>query len=325
MSLERTNAFLRRLNRTLLIVCVAAVLFGGILFSIVSRAITRPLDNLVAGVRALEAGDYTYSISSEGSTELAQLGSAFANTRSRLLESQRDRIAAERMAALGRTASSISHDLRHYLAAVVANAEFLYESHSLKIDREDVYREIRIAADQMTDLIDSLRELSRETGSLTLHEADLGEVLRRGIDAARSRPEFRDRQISLQLRGDMQGVFDGRKLERAILNLLLNACEATKSGGEVSVIAAANGESFEIVVADNGRGIPESILDNLFYPFVSSGKENGTGLGLAIVQKIVKDHSGTVEVGRTSAAGTQFVIRIPKRCVTSATAVPALQ
>jgi signal transduction histidine kinase len=324
LPLDRAHAFLSRLNRTLIVVGIAAVLFGGLLFSVVSRAITRPLDNLVAGVRALEAGDFTYTISEKGSTELRQLGSAFANTRAKLLESQRHRIAAERMAALSRTASSISHDLRHYLAAVVANAEFLYESETLKIDREDVYREIRIAADQMTDLIESLRELSRETGSITPIDADLGECLRRGIDATTSRPEFRDRRIALNLRGDMHGVFDSRKLERAVLNLLLNACEATKTGGLVTVIADSSDQNFEITVADNGPGIPDSIRETLFDPFVSSGKENGTGLGLAIVQKIVRDHMGTVQVNRTSSSGTEILIRIPRRCA-STTAVAAMQ
>ncbi len=324
LPLDRAYAFLSRLNRTLIVVGIAAVLFGGLLFSVVSRAITRPLDNLVAGVRALEAGDFTYTISEEGSTELRQLGSAFANTRAKLLESQRHRIAAERMAALSRTASSISHDLRHYLAAVVANAEFLYESETLKIDREDVYREIRIAADQMTDLIESLRELSRETGSITPIDADLGECLRRGIDATTSRPEFRDRRIALNLRGDMHGVFDSRKLERAVLNLLLNACEATKTGGLVTVVADSDNQNFEITVADNGPGIPDSIRETLFDPFVSSGKENGTGLGLAIVQKIVRDHMGTVQVNRTSSTGTEIMIRIPRHCASTAI-VPAMQ
>src|SRR6185369_14480617 len=162
LPLTRTNAFLQHLNRTIFLLGVAAILFAAILFTVISRAVTRPLDNLVAGVRALAAGDYAYSITPRGSSEIAELGHAFANMRTRLLESQMHRIEAERISALGRTASSISHDLRHYLSAVVANAEFLYDAPSSSPDREEIYQEIKLASDQMTELIDSLRELSRE-------------------------------------------------------------------------------------------------------------------------------------------------------------------
>jgi len=70
-------------------------------------------------------------------------------------------------------------------------------------------------------------------------------------------------------------------------------------------------EGLQIRVADNGRGIPESIRDRLFEPFVSLGKENGTGLGLTVVQKIIEDHGGNVAVEKTSEAGTVFLITLP--------------
>ncbi len=70
--------------------------------------------------------------------------------------------------------------------------------------------------------------------------------------------------------------------------------------------------SFEVRVADNGPGIPESIRNTLFDPFVSSGKPNGTGLGLAIVNKIIHDHGGSVSVEQTSEAGTVFLVRLPR-------------
>ena len=195
LPLARTNAFLQHLNRTIFGLGVAAILFAAILFTVISRAVTRPLDNLVAGVRALAAGDYAYSITPRGSSEIAELGHAFANMRTRLLESQLHRIEAERISALGRTASSISHDLRHYLSAVVANAEFLYEAKFDSPDREEIYQEIKkTASDQMTDLIDSLRELAREHGTITPIYASLDIVVRRAVDAVVSLrfPQSRD-------------------------------------------------------------------------------------------------------------------------------------
>ncbi len=313
LDLTRTNAFLAHLNRIVLASGIAAILFAALLFTVIARAVTRPLDNLVAGVRALAAGDYAYSVRPEGSSEIAELGNAFANMRTRLLESQMHRIEAERIAALGRTASSISHDLRHYLSAVVANAEFLYDGELSAADREEIYQEIKTASDQMTDLIDSLRELSREHGTITPVYASIDDAVRRAIDAVNARQEFRHCEIKVQSKGDMEGSFDPRKLERAFFNLALNACEATGGPtGKILFDIESNNEHFDVRVSDNGPGIPASIRGNLFDPFVSSGKPNGTGLGLAIVSKIVHDHSGDVLVEQTSETGTVILVRLPR-------------
>jgi len=125
MSLQPANEFLRRLNRTILILGLSTFLVAALILSFVSRTITHPLDELVAGVRALAHGDYAYTIKPGGSSEVAELGDTFSKMRGELLLSEQRRFATERIAAFGRAASSISHDLRHYLAAVVANAEFL--------------------------------------------------------------------------------------------------------------------------------------------------------------------------------------------------------
>jgi signal transduction histidine kinase len=313
MPLAPTSNFLKHLNRTIYILAGSAVLFGALLFGFLSRTITRPLDNLVAGVRALAAGDYTYSIVPQGTTEVAELSSAFAKMRGDLLASQRQQIETERVAAIGRAASSLSHDLRHYLAAVVANAEFLYEADELKLDKHEIYKEIQTASNQMTDLIDSLRELAHQRRAISPVATSLDQILRRAIDAVKVRPEFRNRQIVVVANGDVEGVFDPRKLERVFFNLLLNACEATPDGhNRVLVEVQSRRDSFEIRVVDQGPGVPPAIRDHVFDPFVSSGKSNGTGLGLAIVSKIVHDHGGSVSVESTSQTGTVMLVTLPR-------------
>jgi len=313
MSLEPVNHFIGQLNTTITIVGISAVILAALLLSIFSRTITRPLDNLVAGVRALAAGNYTYSITPSGSSEVAELGEAFATMRRELLETQRRWAAAERISALGRAASSISHDLRHSLAAVVANAEFLYDAEKLKLDRDEIYHEIKTASEQMTDLLDSLRELAREDSSLSASAAFVDQTVRRAIDAVLTRPEFRNRNISIETSGDMEGVFDAKKIERAFFNLILNACEATaQSQGRIQIEIRTDGDWFEIRVADNGTGVPDSIRATLFDPFISSGKPGGTGLGLAIVNKILHDHDGSIAIERTSEAGTVFLVKFPR-------------
>jgi signal transduction histidine kinase len=313
MPLGPVNGFIRHLNHTIYLVGVTAVIVGAILFGFVSRTITRPLENLVAGVRALAAGDYAYSITPKGSSEVVELSEAFAKMRGELLISQQQRIEAERITALGRAASSISHDLRHYLAAVVANAEFLYEAESMKLNRSEIYQEIITASNQMTELIDSLRELAHQGSTLSREHARLDQILRRAIDAVRVRPEFRDRSIMLTAPLETEGMFDTKKLERAFINLVLNACEAPAEGeSKIAIDIRATEDAFEVRVSDNGTGIPDNIRSTVFDPFVSHGKPNGTGLGLAIVSKIVRDHGGDVSVEKTSRSGTTILATIPR-------------
>jgi signal transduction histidine kinase len=134
------------------------------------------------------------------------------------------------------------------------------------------------------------------------------------MQAVRLHPRHQGTPIEVHNNGLNSAWFDPRKLERALYNILLNACEAAPSGGgNVQVIIGRSGSSVTIAISDNGPGIAEEIRDKLFHPFVSFGKENGTGLGLTVVQKIVQDHGGKVLMERTSDARTIFRITLPGR------------
>jgi signal transduction histidine kinase len=311
-SLDQATSFLGRLNRLLVTLGVVAVVLGGIMVFIFSHTLTRPLGTLVEGVRALGKGDYEFPLAVRGSDEVAEVTAAFLRMRSSLQESQRKLIEAERLATIGQMASSISHDLRHSLAAVMANAEFLSDNNRSKTERDELYREILLAIQQMTDLIESLLEFSRTRESLRPTYGDLEDAVERSVQSVRANPEYQPIHISIHKDGPTDGWFDSRKLERAFQNLLINACEAVSPGhGEIRIEIHANQHAFEVRVADNGRGIPELVQGRLFEPFVSHGKENGTGLGLTVVQKIVQDHGGDVRVERTSSEGTVFLIVLP--------------
>ncbi len=313
MPLAPVKLFVQRLDRTILVLGACAVVFGGLLFGFVARTVTRPLDNLVSGVRALAAGDFSYSITPKGSSEVAELGTSFSRMRDDLLTSQKQRIETERLSAVAEAASSISHDLRHYLAAVVANAEFLYEADELKLNRAEIYGEIKTASDQMTDLIDSFRELSSQRNAVVREPASLEQIIRRAMEAINARAEFRSVRIVLRTSGAMDGLLDPKKLERVFFNLILNACEATQNAaGQVNLEAQGDGDVFVVRVIDRGAGVPAAVRDTLFQPFVSCGKVNGTGLGLAIVSKIVEDHGGAVSVESSTAAGTVMLVRFPR-------------
>jgi signal transduction histidine kinase len=311
-SLDQATSFLGRLNRLLVTLGVVAVVLGGIMVFIFSHTLTRPLGTLVEGVRALGKGDYEYPVAAQGSDEVAEVTAAFLRMRSSLQETQRKLLESERLATIGQMASSISHDLRHSLAAVMANAEFLSDNNRSKNERDELYREILLAIQQMTDLIDSLLEFSRTRESLRPTYGDLEDVIERSVQSVRAHPEFQSVRILVHTDGPTDGWFDARKLERVFQNLLINACEAVSpERGEVRIDVHTNQSAFEVRVADNGRGIPELVRGRLFEPFVSHGKENGTGLGLTVVQKIVQDHGGDVMVERTSPEGTVFMIVLP--------------
>jgi len=311
-SYDQATAFLDRLNRLLLGLGLAAVVGGSLLVFLISHTFTRPLGNLVNGVRALEQGDFAYALDSRGGDEVAEVTGAFKRMRDSLLKTQHDLLDAERLATIGRMASSISHDLRHSLAAIVANAEFLCESRLSPDQREELYGEVRIAVNQMTDLIDSLLEFSRTRESLRPSYGSVRDSIEHVVQAIRSHPEFHHVQIAISEHGNSVGWFDPKRLERALYNLVLNACEAVVANvGSILIELRAIRDGAEIRISDNGHGIPESIRGKLFEPFVSQGKENGTGLGLTVVQKIVQDHGGDIVVEKTSPEGTVFRLVLP--------------
>jgi signal transduction histidine kinase len=313
-SYDQATKFVDQLNRYLLLLGLAAILVGSGLVFFISHTFTRPLGSLVAGVRALEGGDFYHPLDPRGGDEVAELTRAFDRMRTSLLKSQRDLLESEQLATIGRMASSISHDLRHSLAAIVANSEFLCDSHLTPAQREELYQEVRTGVNLMTDLIDSLLEFARTRESLSPAYANVSETIQRSVLAVRLHPRHHTRSIDVLCGVQVSGWFDQRKLERALYNLLLNACEATPPlGGIVEVTAGEVAGSITISVADNGPGIAESIWDRLFHPFVSYGKENGTGLGLAVVQKIVQDHGGEIVVERTVLGRTVFRIVLPGR------------
>jgi signal transduction histidine kinase len=313
-SYDQATKFIDQLNRYLVLLGLAAILIGSALVFFLSHTFTRPLGELVAGVRALGRGDFHHPLDSRGGDEVAELTRAFDRMRASLLKSQRDLLESEQLATIGRMASSISHDLRHSLAAIVANSEFLCDPHLTPTQREELYQEVRTGVNLMTDLIDSLLEFARTRESLTPAYCSVAESIQRAVQAVRLHPRHHPRSIDVLCSGPVLAWFDPRKLERALYNLLLNACEAAPAvGGQVEVTAAEIAGSIAISVSDNGPGIAESIRDRLFHPFVSYGKENGTGLGLAVVLKIVQDHGGEISVERTADGRTIFRIVLPSR------------
>jgi len=312
-SYDEATAFLNLLRQLLLAVGLGAVLGGTALVYFIAGTFTRPLEKLVDGVRALGGGDYRYPVHAPAASEVAELTDAFTRMRESLREAQQRVLEAERLATIGRMASSISHDLRHPLTAVLANAEFLADADLTPSQREELYLEIRVAVNRLTDLVDSLLELSRPADSLNLVETPVERTISRAIELVRAHRQFQRIALSIESAGLHNAQFDPRKMERVFYNLLLNSCQAAQvCGGHVGVHVADGNGDLTIRITDDGPGVEASIRDKLFQPFVSYGKENGTGLGLTIAQKIVQDHHGSLQLESSIAGRTVMQVVLPR-------------
>ncbi len=312
-SYDQATSFLNHLRQLLLAVGLGAVLGGSLLVYFIAGTFTRPLERLVDGVRALGSGDFRYPLHASTTGEVGELTDSFTRMRDSLRTTQQRLLEAERLATIGRMASSISHDLRHPLTAVLANAEFLAEAELTPAQREELYQEIRVAVNRLTDLVDSLLELSRPAESLNIADTPVERTISRAIELLRSHRQFQNITVAIESSGLHTAQVDPRKMERVFYNLLLNACQAAQLGGRhVGVSIAEHDGDLRIRISDDGPGVEASIRDKMFQPFVSFGKENGTGLGLTIAQKIVQDHNGVLQLESSIRGQTIMQIVLPR-------------
>jgi signal transduction histidine kinase len=313
-SLERGLTFLRGINKLLVLLGLMANFGGCALIYLISRRFTRPLERLVACTNALGEHDFSYPLEESGTDEIANLTHAFIGMRTRLKAAQTTALESERMATIGRMASSISHDLRHRLTAIVAYTEFLASEPLAQEQRTEMYAEVSTAARRMTDLLESMVDLSRTHGALKLEFIDVRDVLEEAIRAIRTDPKFRHIPIAIDAEQESVSNVDPRRLERAFYNILLNACEFLPKGtGLISTSVRALEDKIEIRISDTGPGIPASIREDLFRPFFSFDKQRGSGLGLAIVQKTCHEHGGEVWLENAEPGATTFTILLPRR------------
>ena len=315
-SYDRASQYLRRVNQWVLGLGLSSLLIGLMLAAAISRTVTRPLEALVAGARALGQGDFTYSLTTEGALEVRELSSTFDRMRGELKRTQAELIESDRLATIGRMASSVSHDLRHHLSAIYANAEFMSLAQTGNEERLELLLEVREAVQGMTDLIESLLLFSQTGQVLHIRYESITLLVERALYSVRQHPECREVHIVASNLMPVDAWVDGTKLGRALYNLVLNACQAAKKGGgkpSVTVTLTEDEERLRIGISDTGKGVPASIRRTLFQPFVSAGKENGVGLGLTLAQHIAQEHGGEVKLEQSVPGETTFSIILYKR------------
>ncbi len=322
-SFAQAEQAMREINRLVSIVGLLALIVGSALMLMLSGMVTRPLELLARSVRAFGTGDGEYSLPKNGTQEVRELSRAFAKMRKQIQETNRALLEAERLATIGRMASSISHDLRHYLAAVYANAEFLSSSRLTEEERDELFTEIRLAVQGTTELIDSLLIFSR-TGTAVQRAPELmSAVVERAIAMVRAHPDAEHVVLRAQYGApkDTVAVLDARQIERAIYNLLLNSCQSTCKNANVLderlvvVEIASTAKDLMVTITDNGLGVAEAVRHSLFEPFVSEGKQSGTGLGLTLAHCIAQEHGGFVRLVSSRPGETVFLLSIARGAI----------
>ncbi|WP_188757739.1 sensor histidine kinase [Edaphobacter acidisoli] len=317
-SYDRASEYLRRVNRWIVALGLASLLIGLVLAAAIARTITRPLETLAAGARALGRGDFDYYLSTDGALEVRELSQTFDSMREELRRTHRELIESERLATIGRMASSVSHDLRHHLSAIYANAEFMSLAQTRNEERAELLIEVRDAVQGMTDLIESLLLFSQTSQSLHLACEPLNQLIERTIRIVLQHPESRAIEIQTPNLPHIEAWVDGKKLGRAIYNLLLNACQAARAGSDPPLVLVGISEddkTIRISITDSGPGVDNAIRQTLFQPFISAGKENGVGLGLTLAQHIAQEHGGEVKLEESQPGRTIFSIVLFKQAL----------
>lgn len=322
-SFDQAERSIRQIDHVLLVAGLLAMLLGAALMMALSRAVTGPLEQLASGVRAFGIGDSAHVLPHRGTREVRELSRSFAGMRLEIQQANRARLEAERLATIGRMASSVSHDLRHYLAAVYANAEFLTSADLPEKERREIFGDIRMAVHGTTELLESLLIFSRTGSAIHRSNIAMSTLLERAVGMVRAHPDAAAVNLIVQYDGaaETSSAVDGKQIERAIYNLLLNACQATRFNmGNAQVVAtlyAKDGKVF-LQVKDNGAGVPEHIRTTLFEPFVSEGKQRGSGLGLTMVHCIAVEHGGEVVLVSSRPGETVFQMSVAREFVEQA-------
>jgi two-component system sensor histidine kinase HydH len=218
---------------------------------------------------------------------------------------------ANRLSSIGTLAAGIAHEIRNPLTAVKTFLDLLP---SRLDDREFVssFRELSLSElRRVTDLIADLLAFGKST-STERRPVELGSSLDQVVRLVES--TARKRQVTVDLRVDRHAApawADPDQVKQIVLNLVLNAVEASPAGAKVTLeIAAGPRDHVTFEVRDQGAGIPPDQLESIFNPFFTT-KEQGTGLGLALVHQMVVEHGGEIVVDSEVGRGTTFRVTLP--------------
>ena len=303
-------------------------LLVGLLVTWLSHRALRPIRTLTEAAQRLGRGSPdSVAVPEQGGDELAALAREFNAMAQRLAARERELRAqgeallrSERLAAIGRIAAQITHEIRNPLSSISLNAEELGERAPQARELcEAIVREV----DRLTAITEDYLRFAR-LPKPQLQRADLNETVRDLVDFVRPELDANGVEVALSLSPSLPRVpADVAQVRQLLLNLLRNAREAMPAGGSLRVTTRVTRGAVEIEVRDTGPGIPPDRLARIFDPFFTT-KERGTGLGLAMAQEIAQEHGGQLFCDSTPGRGTAFTLRLPVPALPEPAAAPAI-
>ena len=309
-------------------------------------SIRRPLDRLIQAALAFGRGDLSRRISYRRQDEIGQLATAFNQMAEELQRTQRELIGqaqtrlelerqlqqGQKLAAVGRLASEVAHEVGTPLNIISGRAESIRKG--LPADHP-AERHVATILRQTERITGSLRELLDYTRSRrpALRPLAVRPLLNRLVELLEPLALRRGVELKIRVAADLPPIrADADLFQQALMNLMTNAIDATPSGGLVQVVATGDPPSgpgtagprptvrrgaspdpcVTILVEDAGGGIPAQRLEKIFEPFFSTkAPGRGTGLGLSIVEDIVRAHGGAIEIASAEGRGTTVLLRWP--------------
>jgi two-component system, NtrC family, sensor kinase len=227
---------------------------------------------------------------------------------------QRRLVEQQKLASVGQLAAGVAHEINNPLTTILTTALLIQE----ETDREDPnYNELETIANETLrcrKIVTSLLDFARQSKPAKAFH-DINQVVRDSMALTRKQAAFKDVTFEAVLSEPLPLVeIDKDQIQQCLINLAINAIEATDPGGKIRFASrlVPEKEGVEITVSDTGGGIPKNALDRIFEPFFTS-KEGGTGLGLAITHGILEQHDGTIDLESKEGEGTTFRIHLPLR------------
>ncbi len=230
-----------------------------------------------------------------------------------LEQARREAMLADRLAVAGELAAGVAHELRNPLTSIkllIQNAEEY--SSDVPLNKEHIHVVLEQIV-RMENTIQGLLDFARPPQMQTVRH-DVRDTLRLALNLVEGHAKQQDVEVSENCPATPVFVDgDPEQLHQVFVNLLLNGIESMPEGGELQVAIQNDDRDRQlcrVIFADSGVGIPQTVLDRMFEPFVTN-KDRGTGLGLAISRRIVNQHSGKITAANREGKGAVFTIELP--------------
>jgi signal transduction histidine kinase len=309
-SFEGVRSGLATLRSRIIVVWLVAIVSGLLVTFLMARKLLEPVKELDRAASEVSKQNYDCRVATGRKDELGRLANTFNTMCTSIQQARAELVRHEQISTIGRLSSSIVHDLRNPLAAIYGGAEMLVDNDLSTAQMKRLAGNIYRASRRIQGLLQDLLHVSRgKTAAPEL--ARLRDVAWAAYESVRESAEAGLVNITVSIPEDIELYLERNRIERVFTNLLANAVEAMKEGGEVRISARVAGDTVLVDVQDNGPGIAPEVLTNLFQPFVSVGKKNGLGLGLALSRQTVIDHAGDMWAESEKGRGANFRFRLP--------------